>query len=272
MAYQSFKQTIWSSYIESELAKLTVFENDCDFHFQGDVAKGKTVKVLGVGRPTVGDYSGEDIGAPKAVSDTAIDLVIDQAKYFNFLVDDVDQAQSKEGLMQVLMREANRALAEQRDLYIAKSCAEGAGKTVTATINTPESAKSAIDAAIEYLWENGVSEQGGGTMYLSPKVYKLMLDNIVALKTDNGAMLDGGLVGNYMGFKVRMSNNLYNDGTYTHIILKGSKGYAFAGGINEVEAYRPHGLFSDAVKGLNTYGGKVVRAKEVYAIKYNPNE
>lgn len=268
MAYQNFKQTIWASYIESELSKLTIFEKDCDFQFQGDVARGKTVKVLGVGRPTVGDYTGADIGAPKAVADSSVDIVIDQAKYFNFLVDDVDLAQSKDGLMQVLMREANTALAEQRDLYIAKSCATGAGKSVTANMTNSTEAKAAIDTAIEHLWTNGVTEASGAVMYLSPKIYRLMLEHIISVKTDNAAVLEGGLVGSYMGFKVKLSNNLYNDGSHTYIILKGSKGFAFAGGINEVEAYRPQGLFSDAVKGLNTYGGKVVRPREVYTIKY----
>ena len=42
---------------------------------------------------------------------------------------------------------------------------------------------------------------------------------------------------------------------------------AHAGQINETEAYRPEGLFKDAVKGLDTYGAKVVRPKELYVVK-----
>jgi hypothetical protein len=45
------------------------------------------------------------------------------------------------------------------------------------------------------------------------------------------------------------------------------KAVAFKGCIESVEAYRPQGLFSDAVKGLNTFGCKVVRPKELVLIK-----
>ena len=72
-----------------------------------------------------------------------------------------------------------------------------------------------------------------------------------------------------MGFKVRLTNNLHVDSTgKTYIILKTSRALAFASGIDSVEAYRPHGYFSDAVKGLNTFGGKVIRPNEICAIKY----
>ena len=60
-----------------------------------------------------------------------------------------------------------------------------------------------------------------------------------------------------------MTNNIYNDGTYDNIIVKTSKGYAFANSINEVEAYRPEKQFSDAVKGLDCFGGKAVRPEQI---------
>ncbi len=267
MAYTNFKETIWSKYIEHELPKLTVFENDCDYRFKGEVGKGKTVKILGVERPTIGNYTGSDIGTPNTVSDSVLELKIDQAKFFNFMVDDIDEAQSKEGLMQALMEESNRAMAEERDKFIAKECATNASKSVELVINTTEAAKKAIDDGIEYLWGNGVSEKDKCTIYLSPKLYMLMINYIISAKNENDKLLENGLVGKYMGFNVKMTNNLYVDSHGTHIIIKTAKGFAFAGGINEVEAYRPQGLFSDAVKGLNTFGGKVCRPKEIYVIK-----
>ena len=90
MAYGNFKPIIWSKYIEHELKKQTVFKEDCDYRFEGEAGKGKTVKILGVGKPTIGDYKGADIGAPETVPDGSVTLMIDKAKYFNFQVDDVD--------------------------------------------------------------------------------------------------------------------------------------------------------------------------------------
>ena len=49
-------------------------------------------------------------------------------------------------------------------------------------------------------------------------------------------------------------------------MIRTKKAVAFASGIDETEAYRPEQLFSDAIKGLNTFGAKVVRPKEFYSI------
>ncbi len=269
MSYEHFKETIWSAHIQHELPKFTVFEKDCNYQFKGEVGKGKTVKILGVSRPTIGDYDGTTINDPEAVGDSSQFLKINQAKYFNFMVDDVDEAQSKEGLMPALMEESTRAMAEERDKFIAKIAAtEAASDMITdATINSAKTAKTAIDAAIQKLWENGVSQKDDVTIYLNPAVYLLFQEYITETKTDNDKAIASGILGNYSGAKVKMSNNFYNDGTNTYLFVKTSKALAFCGGINSVEAYRPEGLFSDAVKGLNTFGGKVIRPKELCVIK-----
>ena len=67
--------------------------------------------------------------------------------------------------------------------------------------------------------------------------------------------------------RVKISNLLYSDGTDDYLMVRTKKAIAFAGQINETEAYRPEQLFKDAVKGLDTYGAKVVRPKELYVIK-----
>lgn len=266
MSYANFKPTIWSKHIQHELKKFTVLEGDCDYQFKGEVGKGKTVKILGVARPTIGDYTGAPIGAPEAVPDSSVFLAIDQAKFFNFAVDDVDEAQATEGLMSALMTESTRAMAEERDKYIASLAPQAGGKSAAAAITTSDAAKKAVDAAFVYLWDNGVSTKDQVDIYVTPWFYNLFKDRLVELKTDNDELIRKGILGLYNGAQVKMSNNLYNDGTNDHLIIKTRKAIAFASGIDEVEAYRPEELFSDAVKGLNTFGGKVVRPKEMYDI------
>lgn len=273
MSYANFKPVVWSKHIQHELEKFTVFKEDCDYKFQGEVGHGKRVKILGVGRPTIGDYTGAKIGAPEIVPDTSVYLDINQAKFFNFGVDDVDKAQAQEGLMAALMDESARALAENTDTFLAKEIAMGAGKKSTAlTVTTPEEAKKAVDGAFEYLWGNGVKFTDKVTMYLSPWYYLLFQQYLIEAKTDNDNLIAKGIVGTYNSAKVKLTNNLYTDGSgYDHIIIKTSKGYAFADGINGTEAYRPEELFMDAVKGLHTFGGKAVRPKEIYVIKAKAN-
>lgn len=264
MAYNNFKPTIWSKHIQHELPKFTVFEQGCNYQFSGDVGRGKTVNILGVTAPTIGDYTGADIGAPETQPGTTQTLLIDQAKFFNFMVDDVDAAQSVEGLMSALMEESTRAMAEERDKFIAKVIATNTdAESVTQAMTSAANAKKAVNEALTKLWDAGVSQKDKVTIYLNPTAYMWLADYIVEAKTDNDGLVANGVLGKYMGANVKMSNN-FHDNT---MFVMTDKAVAFKGCIESVEAYRPQGLFSDAVKGLNTFGGKVVRPKELVLIK-----
>lgn len=267
MSYANFKPLVWSRHIQLELPKFTVFEQDCDYKFKGEAKIGRTVKILGVARPTIGNYTGADIGAPETVPDSSVLMPIDQAKYFNFMVDDVDEAQSIDGLMKALMEESTRAMAEERDTYIASLVKDAGTISASTSINSKTSAKAAIDLGLVALRNAGVSHKDDVTIYLNPSVYQHMNDYIVEAKTQNDALMAKGILGMYAGARIRMSNNFYNDGSDDYLFIKTSKAIAFCGGIDSVEAYRPEGYFSDAVKGLNTYGGKVVRPKEIYVVR-----
>lgn len=269
MAYENFKPTVWSAKIQMEMPKFTVFENECGYQFEGEVKKGRSVKIIGVGRPTIGDYTGESIGAPEVIPDTAILMPIDQAKYFNFMVDDVDAAQSCEGQMEALLEGSVRALAEERDKYIARLCAEEGGScSQSLAITEKADIKQAVDAALVKLMSEGVSLSNDKvTIFLSPRAFLLFADYVLDTRTQNDKALETGVLGRYMGCNVKMSNNFYNDGTDDYLIVKTDKAVAFASGLDQMEAYRPQNLFCDAVRGLNTFGGRVVRPRELYIIK-----
>jgi len=269
MAYENFKPKVWSARIQLELPKFTVFENECNYQFDGEVKKGRSVKILGVGRPTIGDYTGDSIGTPEVIPDTAILMPIDQAKYFNFMVDDVDAAQAADGQMDALLEGSIRALAEERDKYIARLCAQDCGASSGSLAITDKlSVKAAVDSALVQLMSQGVSLGSDRvTVYLSPKAFLYFADYVLDTRTQNDAALQSGVLGRYMGCSVKMSNNFYNDGTDDHLFVKTDKAVAFASGLDQLKAYRPQNLFSDAVRGLNTFGGRVVRPKELYVIR-----
>ena len=269
MSYENFKPTIWSKYIQDQLPKFTVFKNDCDFKFEGEAGKGKKVKILGVSRPTIRTYvPGTDIAAPETPADSSVYLDINQYDYFNYGVDDIDKAQSVDGLMSALSLEATRALAEKEDAYIAEQLGTSAGYKSTSTlITTTEQAKAAIDALFVQLWNNGVSGKDELCLYLTPWFYDLFEQRLVELKTANDTQIAKGIVGMYRGAVVKMSNNIYNDGDDDYIVLKTTKAFAYCNGIDDVKAYCPEKRFMDAVKGLNAYGGAMVRPKECAILK-----
>jgi hypothetical protein len=267
LAYTNFKQTFWSKHIQHELEKKAILAEFCNREFQGEVKQGNQVKILGVGRPTIGDYVGTDIGTPETVADSSVFLTINKAKYFNFMVDDVDKAQSVPGLMESLMEEATIAMNLQIDTDIAALAVNAGGLSATTQINSAATAKTAVDAAILALRENDVPITADVVMEIPPFVYQWLKDKYIELDTANSEMMAKGIMGFYDNIRVRVSNNLYNDGTDYYAMFRTKKAIAYVNQIDNVEPYRPEGLFSDAIKGLNVYGMKVVRPKELYVVK-----
>ena len=284
MAYKQFKHTVWSENIQRQLEGHLVLKQDCDFTFDGDAKRGEKVRILGVGRPDIKDYKGDEIGCPEQVEGWDMELVIDQAKYFNFLIDDIDRAQSVNGLMDSLVKESAVALAEKADKYIAGVIRDASTKadsdveTVSAgtgaatRVSTPEVAKKLVDQAFEKLWENGVPTNAAVTITITPWFYNLFKDRLTELASNNSELIAQGAIGMYNNALVRLSNNLANSGTNgdggdDFMVVRTNNAIAYVGQVNNTEAYRPEGLFADAVKGLYTYGAKVVRPKEMVVIK-----
>lgn len=267
MAYNNFKPIVWSNHIQTELEKASVMQEDCNTEFEGEAKHAARVKILGVSRPTIGTYDGTDIGAPEEVADTEQYLDIDQAKFFNFGVDDVDKAQSIEGLMPALMQESAAALAQERDRFIASKAVDAGKLSGSLAISDAAAAKKAVDDGFVYLWGNDVKINDEVVITVTPWFYNLFKEALTDLYTDNVDLIKRGIVGMYNGAMVKISTNLHNDGTDDYLMIRTKKAIAFAGQINQTEAYRPAQRFQDAVKGLDTYGAKVVRPKELYVIK-----
>lgn len=269
MSYANFKPVVWSKYIEHELPKITVFKNDCDFKFEGEAKQNGRLKILGVGKPTIKKYiPNKDIDGPETPQDSSVYLDIDEFDYFNYYIDNIDKAQATKGLMPALQEETTRALAEAEDTYCAKQISINAGiKIPSVQIDTKEKAINAVDDMFVKLWNNGVTTKDKVTLYVSPWFYKLFKNILIDLKTSNDELIKQGVLGLYNGASVKMTNNIYNDKTDDHIILKTSKAFAYANGVDKLVPYSPEKRFGDAVKGLNTYGSKMVRPKEAIVLK-----
>ena len=263
MAVTNFIQTIWSHSIQKDLELECKLVDGCLRTYEGDVKYARTVKILGVGEPTITVYDGTPLEYEK-MTDKGQELTIDQQRAFHFLVDDVDQAQSVPGLREEYQRKAVHGLAVARDTYVA-GLIKGATNSNTADALTREAIKEAIDEAIVALRERNFNEDG--RIEISPAVYNLFKNELITLSTDNPEYIKKGIVGMYDGFKVIMTNNLAKDGSYVYCDIRGEKAVAFAGQINEVEAMRHPNLFADIVRGLDTFGAKVIDNERIQVIK-----
>lgn len=263
MAVTHFQREIWSKNIQDSLELKCKLVDNCLRTYEGDCDHAKTVRILGVGEPTISTYTSAGITVEE-MSDTSQDLVIDQAKYFAFYVDDIDEAQSMPGLKEEYQRKAVHGLAVARDTFVA-NLIKTATNATTATAKTAEALKTAIDEAIVALRERNFDEDG--VIEITPAAYNLFKNHLITLSTNNPEYIKKGIVGVYDDFNVVMSNNLAKDEQYAYCDIRGKKAIAFAGQINKVEAMRVEKYFKDMVRGLDTYGGKVIDNARIQLIK-----
>jgi len=264
MAVTNFIQTIWSKKIQDDLELKCKLVDNCLRDYEGDCKHAQSVKILGVGEPTIGAYDGSKDITIEEMSDKGQILTIDQANYFAFYVDDVNQAQSVPGLAEKYQEKAVHGLAVKRDSYVA-GLIKSATNATTATNLTQEAVKDAIDKAIVALRERNFDEEG--VIEISPAVYNVFKNCLITLSTNNPELIRKGVVGKYDDFDVIMSNNMAKDSTVVYCDIRGKKAIAFAGQINEVEALRAEKRFKDIIRGLDTFGAKVIDEARIQVIK-----
>ena len=265
MAVTNFIQQIWSKKIQDDLELKCKLVDNCLRDYEGDCKYAQSVKILGVGEPTIGDYDNtQDINI-EDMSDRGQVLSIDQAKYFAFYVDDIDKAQSVPGLPEKYQEKAVHGLAVARDAYVAGLIKAVTTNVTTATNLTQDAVKQAIDNAIVALRERNFDEEG--VIEITPAVYNVFKNCLITLSTDNPEYIKKGIVGVYDDFKVIMTNGLAKDTTHAYCCVRGKKAIAFAGQINEVEALRAEKRFKDIVRGLDTFGAKVIDENRIQVVK-----
>jgi hypothetical protein len=264
MAVTNFIQQIWSKKIQDDLELKCKLVDNCLREYEGDCKYAQSVKILGVGEPTIGAYDGSQDITIEEMSDKGQILNIDQANYFAFYVDDVDQAQSVPGLKEKYQEKAVHGLAVARDTYVA-NLIKGATNVTTATGTDYTDIQEAFDAGIVALRERNFDEDG--VIEITPAVYSKLKHLLITLSTDNPEYIKKGIVGMYDGFEVIMSNNMAKDSSHAYCCIRGKKAIAFAGQINEVEALRAEKRFKDIVRGLDTFGAKVIDENRIQVVK-----
>lgn len=271
MALTNFIPTIWSETLASELDKKYIAVRNCNRDYEGDIkSKGNTVKISGVGDISVFDYTrNTDMTAPETLSDSARTLVIDQAKAFNFQIDDVDRAQSIPRLMQEAMKKAASALANTADNYVFGLVGECDEANVI-DLGTA-SAENVIDSILGVrtkLYRSNVYDADDIVFEVSPEIGELILKAKINIATNNREALETGCIGSVCGTKIYVSNNIVRDGNVHKCVARSKRSVAFAEQLSEIEAYRPEKRFADAVKGLHLYGAKIVFPEEYFVMQF----
>lgn len=276
MSVATFIPTLWSARLLANLDNSHVATSFVNRDYEGEIRqKGDKVKINAIGEITIGNYTGAKIGDPEALETTDQELVIDQGKFFNFAVDDVDAVQAAGDLMNKAMERSAYALADVSDTFIFKTLADGATPLDAAAVALTADNIYETIVNIRMMMDKYNVPKTGRKIAIPPEAYALLLmdDRFVKTGSSNAeSRLANGQVGEVAGFTVFETNNLpYKVGTSggsgpgtpaeTTIIAGHDMGGTYAEQIVETKAYQPEQYFSDAVKGLQVYGAKVTIPK-----------
>ena len=283
MAITTFIPELWSARLLYALEKSHVATNLVNRNYEGVIAnQGDTVHINSIGAVTVKDYTkNSNIADPEILTTADQTLVIDQAKYFNFQVDDVDKAQISGEIIDTAMGRSAYALADVSDAFLLKTIANGVasankiGAKATLTALTASNVYENIVKMRTLLDKSNVPTTGR-TIVVPPEVYALLLldDRFAKSGSDSGqnALLNG-MVGRVAGFDVFMSNNCVSgtDGdsgstAYSVITAQVASATTYAEQIIKTEGYRMESRFADGVKGLHVYGAKVTDGSQIAAM------
>lgn len=265
MAVTTFIPKLWSAALLTHLDKAHVFANLVNRDYEGDISDyGDTVHINQIGDITVKKYTkGTDIAAPEDISTTEQLLVIDQAEYFNFGIDDIDAAQARTDLMDKAMMRAAYGLADTSDTYLAGLMATGAkikiGNTTTPIAITSENAYSTLVDIKIAMDKKNVPKIGRWVVLPPDYEGALLLDDrfVKGGIPQSDERLTNGFIGRAAGFDVYTSNNCPVTASKYSVIASVNMATTYAEQIVKTEGYRPEKSFKDAMKGLNVYGAKV---------------
>jgi len=300
LSLNSFIPQLWADTILSALQKNLVYGALFNTDYQGTISQmGDSVKINAIGDITISNYTKDtSIGSPQSLTDAQTMLLINQSKYYNFAIDDVDQMQAHPQVMAEALRWAGYRMADTMDQFYAGFYTDAAstnligssGSFVTPTVGTAANA-GAGTTVYDYLVQLGqlltqsLVPKVGRWCVVPPWVSTLLTQDVrftgfgtdvsrqtIAAQNLDNSMGNNAFVGRIRGMDVYESVNAPHLGGT--VGASGSQDVVFAGhsmaitkaeGLVKTEAYRPPDRFSDAVKGLALYGAKTVRPYAVAA-------
>jgi len=276
MALSNFIPELWSAELLLSLKKRHVAAGLVNRDYQGEIRRqGDTVHVTNLTAPTIGTYTKHADITVEDIDDGTAALVIDQAKYFAFEVDDIEAVQQVAGgnALATQTREAGYGLADVADQFLLttmNTAVQGTGNDLgTVDVSDPLLGNAKVyDTCVDLsvvLDESNVPDEGR-FIIVSPSLHGRLLkdDRFVAAGDARGAETRGnGFIGQVAGLDVYKSNNLpavTDPAATAGLALAGHRiATSYAEQIIKVEAARMEKRFADMVKGLHVYGAKVFR-------------
>lgn len=277
MAITQMLPSIWSARILGKLEKALVYAQPGVVRrdFEGEIrADGDRVHFHSFADLTIGTYVKDSTTLTyENLTDSRVTLLVDQAKFFAFRVDDVNAAQMRPKIIDAAADRASYQLAQVADAYVASlyvgASSSNPDNIIEVTQATAANVYSKFVGLAQRMDENNLPAEGRYAI-IPPWILALLRqDNTFVTQASPTTVLNGS-VGMIAGINLLVSNNVPVTGTPTddyHITAGVEAAIGYAEQIVNVEGLRLEGSFADGVRGLHLYGAKVLQPELLYDLQ-----
>lgn len=260
----NFIPEIYSKLLQAKFYSQSVLPAISNNDYEGEISgQGDKVVIRTVPTITINDYAGSI--TTQELTTAKVELLIDKAKYYSFLVEDILQAQSDINMLEASTSDAAEQMRVAVETQVLAGAITGATTIGSQTTITTSNILGTILTIGKQLDELNIPEEGR-YIVLSPEFVSMLKQTELRqayLTGDATSPLRNGKVGMIDRFTVYQSNMLFipssgSDSGYTHIIAGHPKGLCFASQFTNNETIRLESQFGSAVRGLKVFGSKIV--------------
>ena len=295
-----FLPSIYSKKVLNFFRKSSVVEAITNTDYAGEIsAFGDSVKIIKEPVISVSDYTRNSDTTETRLTDQELTLVVDSAKAFKFIVDDIETNMSHVNFKEVASSSAAYALRDSYDAAVIATMFSGVSSSspdhVLGADNATDLAAGTFDGTgnldigfgssehdpidvlarmARLLDEQSVPEEGRWFV-AGPDFYEVLgqaSSKLLSVDFNAGqGSIRNGLVssGKLRGFDMYKSNNIASTSNAAGKCMGGHiSSTATANTILSTEVLRDPSSFGDIVRGLHVYGAKVLRPEALVSAFY----
>ena len=295
-----FLPSVYSRKVLNFFRKASVVEAITNTDYAGEIsAYGDSVKIIKEPVISVSDYTRNSDTTETRLTDQELTLVVDSAKAFKFIVDDIETNMSHVNFKEVASSSAAYALKDSYDAAVIASMFSGVSASspdhiIGSDSATADATMSHATNSVDLLGSDGTGvdaldlmarlarklddqnvPEEGRWFVAGPDFYEeLGKSGSKLLSVDFNAgqgSIRNGLVssGKLRGFDMYKSNNIAATSNASGKVLAGHiSSTATANTILSTEVIRDPSSFGDIVRGLHVYGAKVLRPEALVSAFY----
>jgi len=288
-----FVPQIYSAKLQDKFYAASTVPAIANHNWEGEImAYGDTVNIRKVPTISIQDYSVNSAISYQDVSDEQIQLNINQAKYYAFKVDYIDDYQSDLALIDMITQDAAMQMAVKVDQTVLQgiwgsiTTAQTIGQTGAdapaignaTPISLGDLSQSKLITPLlmagEVLDGNNVPRDGKRWAVITPEYARFLKQSDlkqVMITGDNESPLRNGYVGEIDGMKLYISTNLTNavgsvQAAPSKMFVGHESALTFASQFIKHEMMPLQNTFGYGIKGLQVFGFKVVKNESLVLI------